>query len=42
MTEHFLEQKGFNRFGMYVQYFGGPVGFRIVTQKPKMLAWLIY
>lgn len=38
---HFLEQKGFTRFGMYVQDYGGPVGFRIVTQKPEMLEWLI-
>jgi pimeloyl-ACP methyl ester carboxylesterase len=37
----FLEQKGFTRFGMYVQDYGGPVGFRIVTQKPEMLEWLI-
>jgi len=37
----FLEQKGFTRFGMYVQDYGGPVGFRIVTRKPEMLEWLI-
>jgi pimeloyl-ACP methyl ester carboxylesterase len=37
----FLAQKGFTRFGMYVQDYGGPVGFRIVTQKPEMLEWLI-
>jgi pimeloyl-ACP methyl ester carboxylesterase len=41
VTGRFLEQKGFNRFGMYVQDYGGPVGFRIVTQKPEMLEWLI-
>lgn len=38
---HFLEKKGFNRFGLYAQDYGGPVGFRIVTQKPEMLEWLI-
>jgi pimeloyl-ACP methyl ester carboxylesterase len=37
----FLEQKGFERFGMYAQDYGGPVGFRIVTQKPGALEWLI-
>ena len=37
----FLGQKGFTRFGMYVQDYGGPVGFRIVAQKPEMLEWLI-
>ncbi len=26
---HFLEQKGFTKFGMYVQDYGGPVGFRV-------------
>jgi pimeloyl-ACP methyl ester carboxylesterase len=41
VTRRFLEQKGFDRFGMYVQDYGGPVGFRIVTQKPEALEWLI-
>jgi pimeloyl-ACP methyl ester carboxylesterase len=41
VTEHFLEQKGFDRFGLYVQDYGGPVGFRIVTRKPEALEWLI-
>jgi pimeloyl-ACP methyl ester carboxylesterase len=38
---HFLEKKGFDRFGLYAQDYGGPVGFRIVTQKPEVLEWLI-
>jgi len=38
---HFLELKGFDRFGMYVQDYGGPVGFRIVSEKPESLEWLI-
>jgi len=38
---HFLEQKGFDRFGLFVQDYGGPVGFRIVTEKPEALEWLI-
>lgn len=38
---HFLEQKGFNRFGLFIQDYGGPVGFRIVTAKPDVLEWLI-
>jgi len=37
----FLKQKGFDHFGMYVQDYGGPVGFRLVTQKPQILEWLI-
>jgi pimeloyl-ACP methyl ester carboxylesterase len=41
VIEHFLEQKGFERFGLYAQDYGGPVGFRIVTRKPELLEWLI-
>lgn len=41
VTGRFLEQKGFDHFGMYVQDYGGPVGFRIVTQRPEALEWLI-
>jgi len=41
VTGHFLEKKGFDRFGLYVQDYGGPVGFRIVTKKPESLEWLI-
>jgi pimeloyl-ACP methyl ester carboxylesterase len=41
VVEHFLEKKGFDRFGLYVQDYGGPVGFRIVTTKPEALEWLI-
>jgi pimeloyl-ACP methyl ester carboxylesterase len=37
----FLEQKGFNRFGLYMQDYGGPVGFRIIAKKPELLEWLI-
>jgi len=41
VIEHFLDQKGFHRFGLYAQDYGGPVGFRIVTRKPEALEWLI-
>lgn len=41
VIKHFLEQKGFHGFGMYVQDYGGPVGFRIVSEKPEKLEWLI-
>jgi pimeloyl-ACP methyl ester carboxylesterase len=41
VTGHFLEKKGFRRFGLYAQDYGGPVGFRIVTQNPEALEWLI-
>ncbi len=41
VIEGFLEQKGFDRYGLYVQDYGGPVGFRIVGRKPESLEWLI-
>ena len=39
--EKFLAAKGFDRYGLFVQDYGGPVGFRIVTRSPKALDWLI-
>jgi pimeloyl-ACP methyl ester carboxylesterase len=41
ITEEFLQQRGFDRYGLFVQDYGGPVGFRIVTRKPDALEWLI-
>jgi pimeloyl-ACP methyl ester carboxylesterase len=41
ITEKFLVAKGFDRFGLFVQDYGGPVGFRIVNRRPELLEWLI-
>jgi len=41
VIEAFLEKVGFTRFGLYVQDYGGPVGFRIVGRHPEWLEWLI-
>lgn len=41
MVERFLKLKGFERFGLYAQDYGGPVGFRMVTKNPASLEWLI-
>jgi pimeloyl-ACP methyl ester carboxylesterase len=41
IIDAFLKERGFDRFGLFVQDYGGPVGFRIVTRKPEMLDWLI-
>jgi pimeloyl-ACP methyl ester carboxylesterase len=41
VTEQFLKQQGFHRYGLFVQDYGGPVGFRIVTRHPEALEWLI-
>jgi pimeloyl-ACP methyl ester carboxylesterase len=40
VIESFLAKVGFTRFGLYVQDYGGPVGFRIVTRHPEWLEWL--
>ena len=41
IVETFLRKIGFTHFGMYVQDYGGPVGFRIVGRHPEWLEWLI-
>ena len=41
VVEAFLLQKGFTRFGLFVQDYGGPVGFRILARNPDWLEWLI-
>lgn len=41
VTQHFLTEKGFHRYGMFVQDYGGPVGFRIAGRHPEVLEWLI-
>lgn len=41
IIESFLAKVGFTRFGLYVQDYGGPVGFRIVGRRPEWLEWLI-
>jgi len=41
VVEHFLAAKGFDHYGLFVQDYGGPVGFRIVGRNPKALDWLI-
>ena len=41
IIEKFLAEKGFTRYGLYIQDYGGPVGFRLMTKNPKILEWLI-
>jgi pimeloyl-ACP methyl ester carboxylesterase len=40
-VENFLHKKGFTRFGLFVQDYGGPVGFRVLSRHPEWLEWLI-
>jgi len=39
--EKFLAAKGFERYGIFMQDYGGPVGFRIIGRNPQALEWLI-
>jgi len=41
VIERFLALKGFHRYGLFVQDYGGPVGFRLVANRPDALEWLI-
>jgi pimeloyl-ACP methyl ester carboxylesterase len=41
VTEGFLKAKGFERYGLFIQDYGGPVGFRIMMNNPNALEWLI-
>lgn len=41
VVETFLKKKDFTRFGLFVQDYGGPVGFRILSRNPEWLDWLI-
>ena len=41
VIERFLAIKGFGKYGLFVQDYGGPVGFRLVDRQPERLEWLI-
>jgi pimeloyl-ACP methyl ester carboxylesterase len=41
VIEKLLVQKGFDHYGLFVQDYGGPIGFRIVGRHPEALDWLI-
>jgi pimeloyl-ACP methyl ester carboxylesterase len=41
VIEKFLDAIGLNRFSLYIQDYGAPVGLRIVTRRPEMLECLL-
>jgi pimeloyl-ACP methyl ester carboxylesterase len=41
VMEHFIVQKQLGRYALYVQDFGGPVGFRIAARNPQQVSALI-
>ena len=40
-VEKLLAAKGFDHYGLFVQDYGGPVGFRVVGRNPGALDWLV-
>jgi len=41
IIEDLLKTIGFTHFGLFMQDYGGPVGFRIMSRHPDWLEWLI-
>jgi pimeloyl-ACP methyl ester carboxylesterase len=41
IVEAFLRKLNFFPFGLFMQDYGGPVGFRIVSRNPEWLEWMI-
>lgn len=41
VMERFLAKKGIRRYALYVQDFGGPVGFRIAARHPEQVSALV-
>jgi len=41
VVERWLRHIGFTRFGLFMQDYGGPIGFRILTRHPEWAEWLI-
>jgi pimeloyl-ACP methyl ester carboxylesterase len=40
-VNHFIDALGLTKFSLYLQDYGGPVGFRIATQRPQLIQALI-
>lgn len=41
VVEAFLEKKGYTYFSLFMQDYGGPVGFRLLQRNPDWMEWLI-
>jgi pimeloyl-ACP methyl ester carboxylesterase len=37
----FADQQGLKKFALYMQDFGGPIGFRLASQRPEQISFLI-
>ena len=41
VVEKFTDQLGLKRYGLYMQDFGGPVGFRLASRRPQKVSFLV-
>jgi pimeloyl-ACP methyl ester carboxylesterase len=41
VIEKFADRLGLTRYGLYMQDFGGPVGFRLATRRPDKISFLV-
>lgn len=41
IVEEFTDQLGLKRYGLYMQDFGGPVGFRLASRRPDKVSFLV-
>ena len=41
VIERFTDHLGIDRYGLYMQDFGGPVGFRIASRRPEKITFLV-
>ncbi len=41
VVEGLLVKKGFDRYGLFMQDYGGPIGFRIISRHPEWAEWLV-
>lgn len=41
LIEKFTDQLGLEKYGLYMQDFGGPVGFRVASRRPEKVSFLV-
>lgn len=41
VIERFLELKGVSSYGLFMQDYGGPVGYRLALRRPEAIEWMI-
>jgi pimeloyl-ACP methyl ester carboxylesterase len=41
VTERLLDSLGLERFGIFVQDYGSPVGFRLAARRPDRVGWIV-